>query len=228
MAESTASRPGASIGPSGLRTLPLLRNLVVDAALPWIALQIMERWWHVPLVPALAIASIFPGTSILLSWIRNRRPDFIGMAVLATICGGIGVALLIRDPRYAVLKAAPVFGVFGVACLVSLGWRRPLMFFVSREFTARGDPAKAAAWTERLGNPRFRSAMRRLTIVWGLVCLLEAAVGITVAFLLPPSTALVIEPVLGIGTIAGLLAWTVAYARRRSAAAAEAAAFGSS
>jgi len=39
--------------------------------------------------------------------------------------------------------------------------------------------------------------------------------------MLPPATALVVEPALGIGTVAGLLTWTFAYARRRQAAAAE-------
>jgi hypothetical protein len=61
--------------------------------------------------------------------------------------------------------------------------------------------------------------MRLLTLVWGVACSAEAALGITAALLLPPSLALVVEPVLGIGTISGLLVWTAAFARRRSAAA---------
>jgi hypothetical protein len=37
---------------------------------------------------------------------------------------------------------------------------------------------------------------------------------------LPPATAFVVEPALGIGTISALLAWTIGFARRRRAAAA--------
>jgi hypothetical protein len=195
----------------------LRRNLVIDAVLPWIAVQILQQAWHVPIVPAFAIASLFPAASIALSWLRHRRPDFIGIAVLVTIMGGITIALLTDDVRFAVLKAAPAFGLFGIACIASLGRERPLMFFVSRQLSAGDDDAEAAAWTARLKNAGFRRAMWLLTIVWGLACLLEAVFGVVAAFLLPPAVALVVEPVLGIGTVAGLLTWTLAYARRRSA-----------
>lgn len=208
------------VTPSRPFSPPLLRNLVIDAALPWIAAQLMERIWNVPILPAVAVASIFPTASITLSWAWRRRLDFIGMAVLVTILGGIGIALLTNDPRFAVLKAAPGFGIFGIACLLSLGRARPLMFFVGRQFNAGGDEARAAAWTARLKDPGFRHAMRRLTMVWGSICLLEAMLGVAAAFLLSPGAALVVEPMLGVGTVSGLLAWTVAYARRRSASAA--------
>jgi hypothetical protein len=203
-------------GPSGL-----VRSLVVDAALPWLAVQLLERVWGVATVPAFAAAALFPAASIVVSWVRHRRPEFIGMAVLVTILTGITVALVVDDVRFAVLKAAPAFGLFGLACLASLSRRRPLMFFVSRQFTAGGDDAKAAAWTARLENDGFRRSMRLLTLVWGTACLAEAMLGIAAAFLLPPGTALVAEPVLGIGTIAALLTWTTAYARRRASRVAE-------
>jgi hypothetical protein len=205
---------------------PLLRTLAVDVALPWLAVQLLWRFGNVPLVPALAIAAAFPAASMVFSWVLRRRIDIIGVAVLLTILGGIGIALSTNDPRFAVLKGAPGFGLFGIACLLSLMRRRPLMFFVSRQFTAGGDSERAAAWTARLENPGFRQAMRRLTKVWGLACLCEALLGLAAAFILPPATALVVEPMLGIGTISGLLAWTVGFARRRQTPAADGAASG--
>jgi hypothetical protein len=192
-----------------------MRGLVVDAGLPWLAVQFLERAWGVGTLPAFAAAALFPIASVALSWLRYRRTDFIGLAVLAAIVGGVAVALLTNDVRFAVLKGAPTYGLFGVACFVSLSRSRPLMFFVSRHFIAGGDDAKAARWTARLENAGFRRSMRLLTIVWGAACLLETMLGIAAAFLLPPGTALVAEPVLGIGTLAGLLLWTTAYARRR-------------
>lgn len=197
----------------------LLRTLAIDAGLPWLAVQVLQRLWGVPLVPALAIAAVFPAASIVLAWVRLRRVDFIGLVVFVTILGGIAVALLVNDPRFAVLKGAPGFGLFGIACLLSLTRKRPLMFFVARQFNTAGDPEKAAALTARLENPRFRQAMRLLTVVWGVACLLEALLGVATAFLLPPPTALVVEPMLAIGTISALLTWTLGFARRRQAAA---------
>jgi hypothetical protein len=167
--------------PPAARPGPLVRNLAIDAGLPWVALQLMQRLWQVPLVPALAAASIFPVASVVVAWVGRRRIDFICLAVLVTILGGIAVALVTDEPRYALLKAAPGFALFGIACLVSLWTRRPLMFFVGREFEAEGNAAARAAWTERLALPGFRTAMRRLTLVWGIACAAEAMLGVDAA-----------------------------------------------
>src|SRR5579885_1347256 len=172
-----------------------------------------------PAPPALArtLAAIIPAAAIVLSW-RRRSVDVIGLAVLVTILSGVAIALATDDARFAVLKAAPAFGLFGLACLVSLRARRPVMFFVGRHFTPGGEAAKAA-WDARLAQPGFLHAMRVLTWGWGVACLAEAGVGIAAALSLPPAAALVAEPMLGIGTVAGLLIWTGIYTRRRSAGA---------
>jgi hypothetical protein len=228
MLSSDAKDPAIPKNPAhratGFAPRGLIRSLVIDVAMPWIALQLLQRVWGVPTVPAFAAAAIFPATSILLSWMRHRRPEYIGIGVLVTILSGIAVALLANDVRFAVLKGAPAFALFGLACLLSLRRERPLMFFVGRQFTAGDDEARARAWTARLQNPGFRRSMRLLTIVWGVASLAEATFGIAAAFLLPPGIALVAEPLLGIGTIAALLTWTTAYARRRAPTAAVASA----
>ena len=217
MTETAASKPTRE--PVASPALPHpLRIIAVDVVLPWLAVQLLLRFGHFSIVPALAIAAGFPAASIVRLWIRQRHVDLIGLAVFVTILGGIAVALLFHDPRFAVLKGAPGFALFGIACLISLTRKRPLMFYVAREFNAAGDEAKAAAWTGRLENPRFCQVMRLLTLVWGVALLVEAPLGIAAAFLLPPTTAMVIEPMLGVGTISALLAWTFAFARRRQAA----------
>ena len=216
MTDTTGVQPNTT---SLTRATPpgLLPKLAVDVGLPWLTVQLLERAWDVPLVPALAAAAIFPAVSILASWWRHRRPEFIGLAVLVTIITGMTIALVTNDARFAVLKAAPAFGLFGLACFYSLHWRRPLMFFIGREFNTGGDLEKAAAWDARLESAGFRHAMWHLTVVWGITCIAQSMLGITGALILPPAVALVVEPVLGIGTVTGLLLWTARYARSRSA-----------
>jgi nitrite reductase/ring-hydroxylating ferredoxin subunit len=194
----------------------LVAILVVDIALPWLAVTLLEAR-GVALSSAIAAAAVFPLGSVLISWLRRRRIEFIGLAVVVTMLGGIGLAMASGDVRFSLVKMAPAFGLFGAACLASLFADRPLMFYVARYFSTAGDAEKAAAWDARLAVPGFRRAMRLLTIVWGVALLLEAAAGIAVAILVVPEAALVIERVLGFGTIAGLLAWTTLFARRRQA-----------
>lgn len=203
---------------------PWLRNVVVDAALPWVVVQLCERLWAAPEPLAFALASLFPAASVALSWARRRSVDVVGVAVLLILACGAAVTLATGDVRFALLKAAPVFGLFGVAALATAGSSRPLMFFVMRQLIAGGDGAIAAAWTARLRDAGFRRTMQRLTLVWGVACLAEACLGTAAALLLAPQSALVAEPVLGLGTAAGLLAWSTRYLRRRLRVAAPSAA----
>jgi branched-subunit amino acid transport protein len=194
---------------------PGLRSLLIDIGLPWLALQVLERaGW--PTLSALGVAAIFPAFGLLLSWRKGRGIDAIAAIVLASLGIGLLVALLVGDARFALLKGAPAFALFGLACLASLRARRPLMFFVARYFAPGDASAKADDWEARLARPGFRDAMRRLTLVWGSATLFEAALGIAAAFTLPLHVAVIAEPALGLGTIALLLAWTRRF--RRSAA----------
>ena len=210
----TVAEPSA--GPSPFRFLG--RSLFVDAALPWLTVRLLDAY-GVPTVWALAVGALFPAASTLVSWIYGRRVEAIGIAVLVTILLGIAMALISDEARFGLLKGAPAFGLFGSACLVSLLTPRPLMFFVARHFQTAGDPAKAAEWNARMQVAGFRHAMRTLTTVWGLVCVLEALLGFAIALRLPVHTAIVAEPALGISSVVGLLIWTAAYARARQAAA---------
>ena len=192
----------------------LLRNLFVDVALPWIAVQLLERVWHMPTVSAFTLAALIPVASVVHAWTRRRRVDVIGVAVAVTIAGGIGLALLTDDVRFTLVRAAPGFALFGAACLLSLAAETPLMFYVARQFNAGGDAERSRAFTERLSVERFRRAMRTITAVWGVACLVEAVAGVGAAFLLRPEMALIVEPVLGLGTVALLLSWTFRFARQ--------------
>ena len=154
---------------------------------------------------------------MLSAWRRTRSLDVVAAIVVVSLSLGLVVALWAGDARFALVKAAPAFALFGVACLATLSARRPLMFFVGRHFAPGDAAAKVAEWDQRLTRPDFRDAMRRLTLLWGVACLIEAALGIAAAFLLPIGTALVVEPAFAIATVALLLTWTRRFANARPA-----------
>ena len=195
----------------------LLFTLALDIALPWIAVQVLTHRFGFSDLAAVALAALFPAASVIANGVRRRRLDVIGLIVLITLVGGLAVAFVTADVRFALMRAVPGATLFGLACLLSLGRRAPLMFFVARQFTAGADPAKAAAWTARLDSAGFRRAMRVLTVVWGLAFLAKAALWTAVALVLPTGAAVLTGPVIGFGTFAVLMAWTIAYARRGAA-----------
>ena len=209
----TAS-PALALPSAALPPPPMLRRIaLLDIALPVVAVVAPLHNGVAPLA-AYAAASLFPASSVAVTWLRRGRFDQIGLGVLAGIAGALLIALFTGDARFGLVRAVPAFALFGVACLVSLPMRRPLMFFVTRAFATGGDAERVEAWNARLAVPGFRKNMRRLTAVWGAGTLAHAALSLAAVFLLTPAVVLVAEPVMGLGVLAALLAWTRGLQRR--------------
>lgn len=189
------------------------RILWLDIALPALTVFVLERQGAAALA-AYAAASLFPLASLVTAWLRQRSIDVVGVAVVFGIACGLVLGLVTADPRFALVRAAPGFVLFGIAALASLATQRPLMFFVARAFAAAGDPARIAAWNQRLVYPRFVAAMRRLTLVWGAGALGASCAGVACAFLLPAQAAVIVEPLVHFGVLGALLAWTRGVQRR--------------
>jgi hypothetical protein len=208
MASSSAASLSVALPPR----LALRRIALLDMVLPFLAVVILQRNGVAPLA-AYAAASLFPASSIIVSWVESRRFDPIGIGVLAGLASALLIAALTGDPRFGLVRAAPAFAIFGLACFVSLATRRPLMFFVARAFATGDDAERIAIWNARITEPAFRRVMRRLTVVWGVGTLAQAALGTAAAFLLPGPVALIVEPMMAVTILAMLLAWTRAVQR---------------
>ena len=63
-------------------------------------------------------------------------------------------------------------------------------------------------------SPRFRSFLRLLTLIWGLVTVLDAGLNVFLALHLPVGTFLAVTPLARYGLMGGTFAWTLAHAYR--------------
>jgi len=80
-------------------------------------------------------------------------------------------------------------------------------------------PMKLLKWLGREDAP----LLLRLSAVpgmlrWGLAFLAKAGLWAAIVLLLPPGTALLAAPALGLASFAALMAWTIGFARRGAAA----------
>lgn len=109
----------------------LLPTLVIDAALPAIAYQILTRH-GVSALAALIAGAIFPAAHIVRGFAQTRRLDLIGAIVLLFIAVGTISSLISGNVLFILIKESMVTAAFGIVCISSLLWKRPLMFYFGR------------------------------------------------------------------------------------------------
>ena len=164
---------------------------------------------------ALMIAGVPAALWVALQWVRQRRLDPIGSIVLFGFVAGVVVSVLLGGSAFVLkVRDAAFTSLFGLACLFSLTWRRPLMFFLGRALSAGSDPAKLAAYDELWQMPTAPRTFRILTAAWGVGLLLDASGRVVLAETLPTGPFLAVSPVLAGVVIGGLFAFTVWFSKR--------------
>src|SRR5262249_31471478 len=157
--------------------------LIFDVALPVILFNVLTHY-GIPILWALVIGGLSPALNNLRVWFRTGRLEPLGIIVMTFLALGAATSLISGNIFFVLIKDSFLTGTFGLICLATLFMRRPLMFSVSRQFVAGSDPARNAWWDGLWEFPNFRSGMRVVTAVWGVVYLLEAAARVTLAFVL--------------------------------------------
>jgi hypothetical protein len=98
--------------------------------------------------------------------------------------------------------------------LFSLFWPQPLVYYLARHFVAPGASAGWHTFQHTATAPRFRSFLRLLTVIWGLVTVLDAGLNTYLAFHLPVGMFLAVTPLARYGLMGGTFVWTLAHAHR--------------
>jgi hypothetical protein len=160
-------------------------------------------------VTALVISGAFPALGVIVSLIRRRRADTIGVLVLAGIAVGTVLGLLSGDPRLVLVEGSVPTAVFGFLCLGSLWARRPLIYRFAVEFIGADTP-KGRDFASLWQYPGFRL----YTVVWGVAYLAEAAARVIIVETTSTSTALTVSKVMPYVVAAGIIGWMIAHGRR--------------
>lgn len=185
-------------------------ELVVNFLLPWLAYRLALP--HLGETGALIASAVPPIVWSLIELIRFRRVDALSMMVVAGIVLSVAVMALGGTPRMLLLRESLVSGAVGVVFLLSLPMRRPLIFYLARATVARemeGGAARfEALWRER---PALVSAMRLMTLVWGVGLTGETALRAWMALTWPIERFLVVSPFIGYGIYSALALWTLWY-----------------
>jgi hypothetical protein len=165
--------------------------------------------------PALMIAGAPAALWVAFEWARKRRIDPIGCIVLFGFVAGILTSMALGGSAFVLKVRDSAFtALFGLACLSSLFWSRPLMFFIGRALSAGQDSAKLAAYDELWKMPSAPRTFRLITMAWGVGLITEASARVLLALALPTGPFLAVSPVLSAVVLGGLFGFTVWYSRR--------------
>ena len=188
--------------------------LPLDVFLPFLVFQGLSRFVpSLSLEGALAVAAVFPVISCLVCVVRARMPEVVGITTLIALLIAVFAAEVGAGPRVAPLLISLTFGL---VLLASLALPTPAFFLFARQVHAGYSRRRMRTYDGLLRVPTYRAAFRRMTLVWGVVGVVEFVVQLLLYLTLHAALLTILSTVLKFGSIIGVTAWTMVYARRRS------------
>ena len=187
-------------------------QVLVNAVLPLIIYDTQQK--ALGDVKALIASSIPPILWSIVEFARHRRVDAISIIALAGIALSFIAFIGTGGAKFLQLRETLAGGVIGVAFVVSVIVRRPLIYYLARASMMRTDVERANELAGLRDNPFFKRTMTVMTLVWGVGLLAHTALNCTLVFLLSIPTYLAVAPIDGYAVAGTLSLWTFYYARR--------------
>jgi hypothetical protein len=196
------------------RRIAVVRTVMLDIVGPLIVYRVC-RQGGVPIVWALVLSGSVPGLGVLVDWLRFRTLELVGVFVVGGIALAIVLALIGGNPKVLLLDGAATTTAIGIACLVSLGRRRPLIFYFAQAFSGgRHSVAGQEMDEEYIQYEAARSFWRTVTVVWCTTYFLEATGTVILVQTAPRADALVFNRVTPTLASAVLIVWTTWWGNR--------------
>jgi hypothetical protein len=194
--------------------LSLASSIVINAALPILIYWALKNYTGASDILALVISGVPPMIDSLVEVIHRKRIDLLSGFVLASIVISLILIALGGSPKVYLVRESFFTVAFGLAFLVSLLFKRPLTFYISRYF-ATGNHPENIPWFDSLWQyKQFRHTMRVVTVVWGIGLLFEAALSIFLVTALSIEQFLIISPFVLYGITGILIVWMFLYSRQ--------------
>ena len=187
-------------------------DIALNATIPVACYYVSKTFISPSELTALLIATAFPTIKSIYDLMRHRGINPVSVLVLLGILTSIIALSIAGDPRVLLIRESLFTGTFGLACLVSLLFPRPIMFYFGRYFMAGNDPEKRKVFDSGWHNQIIRRGHRLITTVWGLVYVGEFIIRVILVYTLTAAVVLAVTPfLLGSATIATIV-WTFRYA----------------
>ncbi|MEG3147554.1 VC0807 family protein [Sphingomonas sp. RT2P30] len=190
----------------------VLFELLVNFILPYVIYSAAEA--RLGEVGALLASSAPPILWSLGEFALHRRLDALSVLVVA----GIALSLLAMigggGAQFLQLREKLVTGVIGLAFLGSAAIGRPMIYELARANMRRRSEGEAEQFAALQVHAGFRRTMTVMTLVWGLGLIADAALSAVLVFTISVRANLIVNPLIGYGTMGALGLWSFVYGRR--------------
>jgi hypothetical protein len=202
------------------RTVVYLRenggHILVEALVNFILPFVIYDYAEAPLgdVRALLASSAPPILWSLIEFARHRRLDALSVLVVSGIALSLLAMLGGGGARFLQLREKLVTGVIGLAFVGSALIGKPLIYELAHATMRRKSDGEAQQFAALQVHAGFRRTMTVMTLVWGFGLLADVAVSVVLVFVLSIREYLIVNPILGYGTMGALSLWSFLYGRR--------------
>ena len=190
----------------------VLAEALVNFILPFLIYNYAEA--RLGDVRALLASSAPPILWSMIEFARNRRLDAVSLLVVSGIALSLLAMLGGGGVRFLQLREKLVSAVIGLAFLGSALIGKPLIYELARASMRRKSAAEAEQFEALQVHAGFRRTMTVMTLVWGVGLLADVAVSVALLFVLSIREYLIVNPILGYGTMGALSLWSFLYGRR--------------
>ncbi len=188
----------------------LLRPIIISAVLPLVIYLLASP--RMSSLAALALSAVPPALYSIYGWVRLHSIDPISIVTICMVVLFMLLALLVHDPHLFLLRDTTLTAAFGLLCLISLLFEKPVAYYVYRWLFVH-TPEQRDAFNARSLVPYGRFFRRFVTLVWGVSFTAEALLDSYLVFHLPTARFLTIHPLLFWGTIVATMGWATSYSR---------------
>jgi intracellular septation protein A len=162
-------------------------------------------------INATVISSVPSLLSALWTVLVKRRFEPLPYIIIGAFVIGLCLTLVYQNPNLRQIDGSVITGCIGIAYLVSLAFKRPLIYYFSRPWVTKNVPEAIKEFDVKWENPGFRKAMTVISIVWGVGFLIQAAINLALVFTINIDLLIILSPVLTYGNIGILAIWTTIY-----------------
>ncbi|HEY7959023.1 MAG TPA: VC0807 family protein [Sphingomicrobium sp.] len=165
-------------------------------------------------VRALLLSSVPPILWSFVEFVRHRRLDALSLLVVCGIALSLLAMLGGGGVRFLQLREKLVTAVIGLVFVGSAAMGKPLVFELARATMRRKSDEEAKEFEGLQVHAGFRRTMTIMTLVWGFGLLADVAISVMLVFELSIREYLIVNPILGYGTMGALSLWSLLYGRR--------------